>query len=235
MFAVFTKLRKLILGPLALLSIVLLAACASGPIIGSGPSINPSAPVPVALLVPYGSADPNEQKLAKDLENAARMAVSDLGGVQVDLRVYGTAGNAEKAGQVAAEAVAEGAKIIIGPLHAESANAAALAAQIAGAGAPVFTLSEQLRANAGEVAGMQQRLRRYEAALVASDAEARRLAQEKEALEARRYDIVHRHLQTINRNLSVVFKELTADSADCALSYPEGARPFHALPRVSHV
>ncbi|MEQ8899247.1 MAG: penicillin-binding protein activator [Roseovarius sp.] len=139
MFAVFTNLRKLILGPLALLSIALLAACQSGPIIGSGPSINPSAPVPVALLVPYGSADTNEQKLAKDLENAARMAVSDLNGVQVDLRVYGTAGNAEKAGQVAAEAVAEGAKIIIGPLHAESANAAALA--VAGRGVNVLAFS----------------------------------------------------------------------------------------------
>ena len=52
MFAVFTKLRKLILGPLALLSIALLAACASGPIIGSGPSITPSAPVPVAFDPP---------------------------------------------------------------------------------------------------------------------------------------------------------------------------------------
>ncbi len=139
MFAVFATLRKLFIRPVFLLPVLFVAACGGMPIVGSGPSINPSAPVPVALLVPHGSADANEQKLARDLENAARMAVSDLSGVQVDLRVYGTAGNAEKAREAAVAAVSEGAKIIIGPLHAESANAAALA--VAGQGVNVLAFS----------------------------------------------------------------------------------------------
>jgi len=139
MFAVFTRLRKLFIRPVLLLPVLFLAACQGGPIIGSGPSVNPSAPVPVALLVPSGSADANELKLAKDLENAARLAVSDLTGVQIDLRVYGTAGNAAKAREAAAGAVNDGARIIIGPLHAEAANAAALA--VAGQGVNVLAFS----------------------------------------------------------------------------------------------
>lgn len=127
MFAAIADLRKLILPPLVLLAALFAAACQGPAIMGNGPSLNASKPVPVALLVPYGAADPNEQKLAKDLENAARMASSDLSGVEIDLRVYGTAGNAAKAREVALEAVGDGAKIIIGPLHAESANAAAVA------------------------------------------------------------------------------------------------------------
>ncbi|MEQ9259204.1 MAG: ABC transporter substrate-binding protein, partial [Roseovarius sp.] len=127
MFAAIADLRKLILLPLVLLAALVAAACQGPAIMGNSPSLNASKPVPVALLVPYGASDPNEQKLAKDLENAARMAASDLAGVEIDLRVYGTAGNAAKAREVALEAVGDGAKIIIGPLHAESANAAAVA------------------------------------------------------------------------------------------------------------
>jgi hypothetical protein len=81
----------------------------------------------VALLVPHGSGDAQEAQLARDLENAARLAVSDLAGVQIDLRVYGTAGQAQQAQQAALNAAADGARIIIGPLHAESANAVAVA------------------------------------------------------------------------------------------------------------
>ncbi|MEO1139883.1 MAG: penicillin-binding protein activator [Pseudomonadota bacterium] len=130
MFAVFTALRKPLKRFAILASVVALAACQTvlpGTGTGSGQNINPSAPVPVALLVPHGSASPNEQKLARDLENAARLAAADLSGVQIDLRVYGTAGNAAQAQQAALNAVSDGAKIIVGPLHAESANAVAVA------------------------------------------------------------------------------------------------------------
>jgi hypothetical protein len=77
--------------------------------------------------VPHGSSAPGEAALARDLEAAARMAVADLAGVKIDLRVYGTAGQPGQAQQAALNAVADGAKIIIGPLHAESANAVAVA------------------------------------------------------------------------------------------------------------
>jgi len=125
MFAVFATLRKLFLWPVLAVALLGLAACQGVSIPGSGPALDASSPVPVALLVPHGAADPNEQKLARDLENAARMAASDLSGVRVDLRVYGTAGNAVKAREAALKAAGEGARIIIGPLRADAARAAA--------------------------------------------------------------------------------------------------------------
>lgn len=129
MFAVLSPIRKVYTHLIILMSVFFLAACqpislSNGQ--GGGPSIDPGAPVAVALLVPHGAANPQEQKLARDLENAARLAVSDLQGVQIDLRVYGTAGQAVKAQTAALNAVADGAKIIIGPLHAEAANAVAV-------------------------------------------------------------------------------------------------------------
>lgn len=114
---------------------MLLAACdpaALGSIASSGgPKIDANAPVPVALLIPRGGSQ-SDNLLAQNLENAARLAMRDLDGVQVDLRVYGTAGKADTAGRMAAQAVSEGAKIIIGPLYGEAANAAGVAASAAG-------------------------------------------------------------------------------------------------------
>lgn len=127
MFAVLQRIRKPIIRPLVLLAGVMLAACQPAPITYSDGNAAPSGAVPVALLVPHGSADAQESQLARDLENAARLAVSDLAGVQIDLRVYGTAGQAGQAQQAALNAAADGARIIIGPLHAESANAVAVA------------------------------------------------------------------------------------------------------------
>jgi len=93
----------------------------------SGPSINTSAPVNVALLVPGGSSKPGDALLAKNLENAARLAIADLDGVRVNLTVYNTAGQPTVAANAAIQAVNDGAKIILGPLYAEAANAAGLA------------------------------------------------------------------------------------------------------------
>jgi len=126
MFAVLPITRKVLTRLFALLSLLWLTACEpTTP--GGGVSINPSAPVAVALLVPHGSVNGNEAALARDLENAARLAVADLKGVKINLRVYGTAGNPAQAQKAALRAVADGAKIIVGPLHAESANAVAVA------------------------------------------------------------------------------------------------------------
>lgn len=130
MFAVLSPARKAVSRLIILFSLFWLAACQpaslSGPTDG-GASINPAKPVPVALLVPHGSESSEEQQLAQDLEAAARLAVADLQGVKIDLRVYGTAGDATQARTSALNAVADGARIIVGPLHAESANAAAVA------------------------------------------------------------------------------------------------------------
>ncbi len=129
MVAVFSAIRKPMRIFAVVASFLTLAACnATLPVPGggTGQGMDRSAAVPVALLVPHGSGSPDEQKLARDLENAARLAVADLGNVKIDLRVYGTAGNAAQAQQSALNAAADGARIIVGPLHAESANAVAV-------------------------------------------------------------------------------------------------------------
>lgn len=110
----------------ALTALAFLAACelatpgAGG---GTGQQIAPGAAIQVALLVPGGSGDAEASAIAASLENAARMAITDLNGVDVQLRVYSTGRDAAQASQMAAAAVADGAQIILGPLDAASANA----------------------------------------------------------------------------------------------------------------
>lgn len=125
MFAVFNPARKAALVILSLVSVAFLASCDTTT--GGGPTINTSKPVPVALLVPKGSPQSGDAVLAQSLENAARMAIADLEGVQIDLRVYDTAGSTATASAVATQAVKEGAQIILGPVYAEAANAVGLA------------------------------------------------------------------------------------------------------------
>ena len=105
-------------------SALALAACVAG---NGGPRIESGAAVQVALLVPKSGAG-GDSVLAANLENAARLAISDLSGVLIDLRVYDTAGTREQAAVVAKQAVDDGAKIILGPVFAEAANAAGIAA-----------------------------------------------------------------------------------------------------------
>ncbi|WP_371229311.1 penicillin-binding protein activator [Roseovarius sp. 2305UL8-3] len=127
MFAVLSSARKTAARIIALFAVIWLAACQPVSLGGGSPSGGSGGKVAVALLVPHGAASPQEQKLARDLEAAARLAVADLQGVQIDLRVYGTSGSAARAQEAALNAVADGAQIIIGPLRAEAANAAAVA------------------------------------------------------------------------------------------------------------
>jgi len=109
----------------ALSTVAALSACVETTGLNTGPSINLSTPVPVALLVPNSSG--NASVVAQSLENAARLAVKDLGDVKIDLRVYDTGGSAGLAAKVAQQAVDDGAKVILGPLYAEAANTAAVA------------------------------------------------------------------------------------------------------------
>lgn len=142
------KLRLLLLPFFALV----LAACEpiafSDLASNDGPKIDASAPVPVALLVPRGGSA-SDNLLAQNLENAARLAIRDLDGVNIDLRVYGTAGNAGTAANVAAQAVNEGAKIILGPVYGEAANAAGVA--VSGAGVNVLSFSNNPTIAGGNV------------------------------------------------------------------------------------
>lgn len=139
MFAVLKAARKkLTRMVLPLAGALALSACVDGPV-SRGPSIDTSAPIPVALLVPGGSENSQDLILADSLEKAARLAIADLDGVRIDLRIYNTAGNEAQASVVAAQAVADGAKIILGPVYAGAANAAGIAAAQRGVNVLAFS------------------------------------------------------------------------------------------------
>lgn len=124
----------------ALMALGWLAACTTVPGAGDGgPRINTAEPVPVALLVPSGSGQGGDEALAKSLENAARLAMADLDGVEIDLRVYSTAGQEAVAAAVAQQAVQEGARIILGPVFAGAANAAGTAVRDRGINVLAFS------------------------------------------------------------------------------------------------
>lgn len=145
--------RRILARIVALLSVVWLAGCdpAMMPAAGTatGPAIDRNAPVQVALLVPAGSDNASDNFIATNLENAARMAIADLNGVRIDLRVYPTAGNATQAANAATAAVQDGARIILGPLYAEEANAAGIA--IAGSGVNLLAFSNNPTIAGGNV------------------------------------------------------------------------------------
>jgi ABC-type branched-subunit amino acid transport system substrate-binding protein len=111
---------------LVLFALTVAACVPSGGTDGGGRG-NPGGTVQVALLVPGGSGLATDQLLADNLVNAARMAVADLGGVSIDLRVYQTGGDPGTAQAAAIQAVDEGAKIILGPVYAQEANAVGVA------------------------------------------------------------------------------------------------------------
>lgn len=139
MLSVLKSARKSLGRAATVLAALALAACQ--PVGGSsgGPMIDASAPVPVALLVPGGSGQASDELLARSLQNAARMAISDLGSVQIDLRVYNTAGQAAQAQAMATRAIDEGARIILGPVFAQEANAAGVAAAARGVNVLAFS------------------------------------------------------------------------------------------------
>jgi hypothetical protein len=149
MFAVLRSPRKPLLRITALVSALWLAACDPSAMPGSGQRINLADPVPVALLVPGGSGDAGDEVLARSLRLAAEMAISDLAGVIIDLRVYNTGGTAEQAAQAAVLAANDGAKILLGPVHAAAANAAGLA--VASRGINVLSFSNNTDIAGGNV------------------------------------------------------------------------------------
>ena len=128
------------------LAAVGLAACVPTT---TGPALSDGEVVQVALLVPSGSGQASDEYLARSLENAARLAMADLGGVKVDLRVYPTAGQAAQAASAATQAVNDGAKIILGPVFAQEANAAGNA--VAASGVSILSFSNNPAIAGGNV------------------------------------------------------------------------------------
>ena len=148
---------------------IVLAACTPVGVTSGGPSIDPGAAVPVALLVPSGSGQAGDEFLALSLQNAAKLAIADLSGVQIDLRVYSTGGQPGQAQAMAIKAVDEGAQIILGPVFAQEANAAGVAVSSRGinvlsfsnnpdiAGGNVFVLGQTFETTATRLASYAAR------------------------------------------------------------------------------
>lgn len=129
--------RRAGLVSLAAAAIAVLAACAgqnsapqfSAPIAGGPPpSAIGAGQVKVALILPL-SAPGNAGVAAQSMKNAAEMALAEFNSPDIQLLVKDDAGSAPAAQQAAQQAIAEGAEIILGPLFAQSVQAAAQAAR----------------------------------------------------------------------------------------------------------
>lgn len=146
MFAVLSTARKVWTHATMAIAAVALAACEPMATSGSrAPSVAAGEAVQVALLLPSGSA--GDDVLSRSLQQAAQLAIRDLNGVKIDLRVYDAGGGGAAA--AATKAVAEGAKIILGPVYAESANAAGVA--VAPKGVNVLSFSNNTDIAGGNV------------------------------------------------------------------------------------
>lgn len=148
MLSVLNRARKSLGHIVIAAASMVLAACvpAAGPTAGGGGAA--SGKVQVALLVPGGSGQASDELLARSLQNAARLAITDLGGAaKVDLRVYNTAGQPAQAAAMATKAVAEGAQIILGPVFAQEANAAGVAVAASGVNVLAFSNNPDIAGN----------------------------------------------------------------------------------------
>ena len=129
--SVLHKARKS-LGRLAVAAVAAIGLAACVPAGPRGPRLDTASAVPVALLVPGGSGSAQDELLARNLVQAAQLAIADLSGAAIDLRVYNTAGSPAQAAAMATKAADEGAVIILGPLNGIEANAAGVAVSARG-------------------------------------------------------------------------------------------------------
>jgi hypothetical protein len=147
MLSVIRRTRKSLGQMLLVLCAPLLAACVSTS--GPAPATGLGGAVQVALLIPSGSGQAQDELFGQNLENAARLAMADLSGVTVELKVYRTGGNADTAAMMAKQAVDEGAQVILGPFYSEEANAAGVA--VAASGVNVLAFSNNAAIAGGNV------------------------------------------------------------------------------------
>ncbi len=144
------RLLSLVTRPwLLLIAVFGLSACEPVNFAGPTAPVNPNRQVVVALMVPLDSGNSVTDQLAQNMVNAAQMAVRDLSGANIDLRVYATGGEATMAAAAATRAVAEGAQIIVGPLY--STSTAAIAPIAARAGINILSFSNTTSIAGGNV------------------------------------------------------------------------------------
>lgn len=149
MLSVIRRARKSLGQTVLVLCAAVLSACVptGGP--STGPAAGNGGSVQVALLIPSGSGQSQDELFGQNLENAARLAMADLSGVKIDLRVYKTGGSPAQASALARQAVDEGAQVILGPFYSEEANAAGLA--VANSGVNVLAFSNNAAIAGGNV------------------------------------------------------------------------------------
>jgi hypothetical protein len=93
----------------------------SGEVLGTGK-------VRVAMLLPL-SATGNAGQIGLNIKNAATLALSEFQSADIQIMIKDDRGTAEGARAAAAEAIAQGAELILGPLFAQSVAAAASVAK----------------------------------------------------------------------------------------------------------
>lgn len=108
------------------------------------PHMQSENPVRVALLLPFTANSETAQKIASAMFDAAQLAAFDAGDEQFLLIPKDTKGTAEGAAGAARSALSDGAEILLGPLFAESVDAAAQVARAAGA--PLIGFSSDVSA-----------------------------------------------------------------------------------------
>ncbi len=147
MLSAIRQARKALGRSVLVLCAVVLSACV--PTGGPATTRGNGGAVQVALLIPSGSGQAQDELFGANLENAARLAMADLSGVAIDLRVYRTGANPAQASALARQAVDEGAQVILGPFYSEEANAAGVA--VANSGVSVLAFSNNAAIAGGNV------------------------------------------------------------------------------------
>jgi ABC-type branched-subunit amino acid transport system substrate-binding protein len=135
---------------MALLGGTLLAGCGGGPGGPETPSLNPlsglispGSPAKVALLVPLSSQGA-PGVIARNLKQAAELALIERDTRVVELIVKDDKGTPEGAKAAAEEAIKAGATLILGPLYAKSVAAMAPVARKAGVPVVAFSTDRQV-------------------------------------------------------------------------------------------
>ena len=143
MFSALRSIRNPLRHLALLAATAALAACqVAAPGGGAGPRVADQT-IQVAMLLPVSSGQGGDATIARSLENAARLAATELTGVTVEITVYDTAGQSAQAADVARQAVQEGADVIVGPLRSDAAAAVGVA--VANSNVNVLSFSKQHR------------------------------------------------------------------------------------------
>jgi ABC-type branched-subunit amino acid transport system substrate-binding protein len=140
--------RAFVIGACA--SILALAACQTGPRRPIGPAPGEPLPAPtgqsyngIAVIVPLTGPD---GPVGTSISNAAKLALLDTGEKSLRISLYDSAAPGGAAG-AAQRAIAEGNRLILGPLLAEDVRAAAPVARQAGVPVIAFSNDEGVAGN----------------------------------------------------------------------------------------